>query len=71
MNLLDHAKRVNESFGMVHQLNLRALRSYLKEQPEVNIVKEIEGINNPSLLRSLWEAGLIAPFQNAVLKKLE
>jgi len=50
---------------------LRGLRLYLKEHFEAEIVGEISDIIEAPLLRALWEAGLRAPFQEAVLKQLD
>lgn len=50
---------------------LRGLRLYLKENPEGSLIKEIEGITEPPLLRALWEAGLRAPLQEAVMQQLD
>lgn len=65
------AKSVAESYGLLHQGNLRALRSYIKTTSEEDLVKEIESIGEAVLLRALWEAGLSSELQNAVLKRLE
>lgn len=50
---------------------LRGLRLYLNEHTEQEIVKEIGDIIEAPLLRALWEAGLRAPFQEAVMVQLE
>ena len=71
MSLRNEAIRVVEAQGLAHQLALRGLRFYLKEHREEAVVKEISDIIEAPLLRVLWEAGLRAPFQEAVMKQLE
>ena len=70
MSLKQLAESVSESRGLVHQMNLRALRSYLKTTPEEMILREIKDITWPRALRALWEAGLSQLLQDAVLKRL-
>jgi len=70
MSLKSLAKRVAESFGLLHQVNLRALRLYIKEHTEEELLKEIAGIDEGKQLRILWEAGLSARLQDAVLGQL-
>lgn len=64
-------KTVSESPGLLHQANLRALRLYLKTTPENQVLTEIKQISNVAYLRTLWEAGLTATQQLAVINKLE
>ena len=71
MRLERLAKSVAESYGMLHQLELRALRSYIKTTPEEDLVKQIAEIKEVILLRTLWEAGLSSVLQAAVLERLE
>jgi len=70
MNLKRHLEAVSESFGLIHQVKLRALRLYLKETDEAMLIREIDAIDEPKVLRVLWEAGLNSRLQEAVLKKL-
>lgn len=63
--------RVVELKGLAHNLALRGLRQYLKEHRDDEMVREISDIIEAPLLRALWEAGLRAPFQEAVMKQLE
>lgn len=71
MNLRRYAIRVVETGGLLHQANLRALRGYLKREPEEHLVKEVSDIREAPLLRALWEAGLSSRMQDEVLKQLE
>lgn len=71
MRLYRLAKSVSESFGLLHQSNLRVLRNYIKVTPEEELVKEMVEIKEVALLRTLWEAGLSSGLQDVVLEKLE
>jgi len=64
------AIRVVETYGLVHQVNLRALRSYIKTHTEEELLGEIRDIKESPLLRALWEAGLSQRLQDEVLKQL-
>ena len=64
------AKSVAESGGLVHQLKLRGLRSYIKTTSEEELARQIAGLKDIVLLRTLWEAGLSSRLQAAVLIKL-
>lgn len=52
-------------------MTLRALRYYLKTEPEENLIKEIQDMLNARQLRALWEAGLSSRLQEQVLFQLE
>lgn len=67
----EYAEGVYRSVGLVHVTLLAALRLHLKVIPTDQLVKEIKAIKNPDYLRSLWEAGLRQPLQDAVLARLE
>lgn len=71
MRLERLAKSVAESYGLLHQSNLRALRVYIKITSEEELIKQVMEIKNTLLLRTLWEAGLSSGLQEAVLKRLE
>jgi len=66
-----YARRVAESVGMEHQIVLRNLRAYIKQTPERELLEAIQVISSPSELRALWEAGLNAALQEAVLKRYD
>jgi len=67
----EYAESVYYAVGLTHMRQLNALRQYLKVTPESQLIKEIKAIRNPDYLRSLWEAGLRQPLQEAVMAKLE
>lgn len=71
MRLERMAKSVAESFGLLHQLNLRALRDYIKTTSEEELERQVMVIKEPALLRALWEAGLSSGLQGAVLERLK
>jgi len=71
MPLLNLAKKVADSFGLAHQINLGVLRHYIKTTSEDKLVEEIKEIKKDSYLRILWEAGLSARLQRAVIRQLE
>lgn len=71
MSLRSLAIKVVETRGLLHSLNLRALRLYIKEHTEEELEKEIKGMETAKQLRALWEAGLSNNLQGAVLKQLE
>jgi len=52
------AKRTRETLGLEHIANLKLLRDYLKRTDPETILREIERITDPDLLKTLWEAGL-------------
>jgi len=70
MSLRRTAIRVVETYGLVHQVNLRALRNYIKTHTEEELLKEIRDIKESPLLRALWEAGLSQRLQDEVLEQL-
>lgn len=57
--------------GMIHLSRLAALRIYLKQVPDNDIILAINKITNLTLLRILWEAGLNATLQTAVLRRTD
>lgn len=71
MPLLDLTKKVADSFGLGHKINLDVLRHYIKTTSENTLAAEISEIDNPGYLRILWEAGLSARLQQEVLQRLE
>jgi len=70
MSLLEfYARRAAETRGLLHLSNLSELRTYLKTTKTEEIIEAIERIEDPRLLRTLWEAGLNRFLQEAVLKR--
>uniref|UniRef100_A0A6M3M2F9 Uncharacterized protein n=1 Tax=viral metagenome TaxID=1070528 RepID=A0A6M3M2F9_9ZZZZ len=71
MPLLNLTKKVADSFGLGHQINLGVLRYYIKTTSEDKLVEEVKDIKVDKYLRILWEAGLSTELQKVVLKQLE
>lgn len=71
MTLKRYVKSTSETFGLLHQLKLRALRNYIKTTSEEQLEKELRDIEDTKLLRTLWEAGLSARLQEVVLEQLK
>lgn len=71
MNLRQYIIRVQETGGLMRQANIRALRDYLRSQPDIGLVREIKGLETSRQLRVLWEAGLSAALQKATTDRLE
>ncbi len=71
MSLRRYAIRVVETRGLLHQVTLRALRLYIKTHTDEELIKEIKDMETAPQLRALWEAGLNARLQEAVLGRLE
>jgi len=69
-NIGEYAESVYYSHGLTHMMQLNALRQYLKTTQVDQLIKEIKTIRNPDYLRSLWEAGLSLPLQEAVMARL-
>jgi len=72
MSLLEYyARKAAETRGLLHLSNLSELRTYLKTTKIEELTEAIEKIEDPRLLRTLWEAGLNRFLQEAVLKRME
>ena len=66
-----YANRVVTTGGLEHQIMLLALRGYIKETPEEELLKSIKETYRSEQLRAMWEAGLNATLQQAVLAREE
>ena len=66
-----YANRVYETAGLQHQTALWALRSYIKATPEKELLDDIKETHRSEQLRAMWEAGLNATLQQAVLAREE
>jgi len=66
-----YARQVVETRAFLHQLHLRRLRAYIKAAPLGRLLQEIREITDLNILRALWEAGLPADLQAAVLRRAE
>jgi len=71
MTLQKLVARVVETYGLLHQTNLRALRYYINTTPEDDVAEEIREITSGKELRTLWEAGLNTRLQEVVLEQLK
>ncbi|MBU2249574.1 MAG: hypothetical protein KKD77_22700 [Gammaproteobacteria bacterium] len=71
MPLLNLTKKVADSFGLAHKINLEVLRHYIKTTSEEKLIEEIKEIKDASYFRFLWEAGLSAGLQQVVLQQLK
>lgn len=71
MPLLNLTKKVADSFGLAHKIELDVLRHYIKTTTEKTLIWEIGHIQNAAYLRILWEAGLSARLQDVVLEQLK
>lgn len=67
--LAKYIKRAKETKGWIHIANIVALRHYMKEVPEKELLTAIAELNNQQSLRTLIEAGLRQPYLNAVLRR--
>jgi len=66
-----YLKKAAEELGLRHIQAMYSLRAYLKLTKLEDLLDAIKLIEEPDLLRLLWEAGLPAPLQRAVLDQLE
>jgi len=71
MQLKRLAQRTADATGLAHTRNLLVLRHYIKSTPETSLLEQVEKIDEVRLLRILWEAGLSANMQEAVLYQIE
>jgi len=67
--LEEYTWRTFQSKGLMHQRNLEILRNYLKTTPEDDVIYAIDRINRIEQLKTLWEAGLNKPIQEATLRR--
>jgi len=71
MKLQKLAKKVVDTYGLLHQTNLGVLRHYIRTTSEEELAKEIGKMVSWKELRTLWEAGLNTRLQDEVLKRLK
>ena len=71
MPLLNLTKKVADSFGLAHKIELDVLRYYIYTTSHSKLVKEVKKIEDAKYLRILWEVGLSAPLQSVVLHQLD
>jgi hypothetical protein len=70
-SLHEMVKRMMESFGLLRQNWLNALRDQIRRIDEETFTKELQQFKTGEELRILWEAGLNATFQRLVIARLE
>jgi len=66
-----YTTRAAETKGLQHQAVIANLRSYVKTTPMPELLDAIAHINKLEQLKALWEAGLTADLQKAVLRRYE
>lgn len=71
MQLKRLAKRVADARGLEHTRNLIVLRQYIKSTSESSLLEQVEKFDSVRLCRILWEAGLSANMQQAVISQIE
>jgi len=64
-----YAKRVVETRGMMHLIQLARLREYIRTTPIEYLIQEIGKLTDLNQLRALVEAGLRPPLLEAVLRR--
>jgi len=70
MSLIDLCRAAFDSFGLVRLRYIQEIRSYIKAKTETEICDEISYFGNVELLRILWAAGLSAPLQDCVMRRV-
>ncbi|GAJ24845.1 unnamed protein product [marine sediment metagenome] len=71
MKLEKLSRKVADSFGLGHQMELGVLRHYIRTTSNIRLTTEIGNIKDAALLRILWEAGLSSELQDVVLERLK
>lgn len=64
-----YARQARNSKGLHHAERMHTLRQYINITPEPKIIEAILHMTDLALLRTLWEAGLRADQQEAVLRR--
>ena len=65
-----YAKQIIETKGTLHLAALEALRSYLKLTSEEEIIRHVNMITDPAILRALIEAGMRGKTHRATISRL-
>lgn len=63
------ALRARRTKGMEHHSNIWALRQYVNNNPDEEIVRQISLITDLEAFPSLWEVGLSASLQAAAVAR--
>jgi len=66
-----HAKQALIVKGVWHLNAIRALREYIRQTSEKDLLEAIDKINDVDVLRTLLEAGLHEPLLTAVTRRAE
>ena len=66
-----YTTRAAETKGLQHQATIANLRNYIKTTPTDQLLDAIAHISRLEQLKALWEAGLTADLQKAVLRRYE
>ena len=66
-----YAKQVRQTKGTQHLAALEALRSYMRLTTEENIIRYVNMITDPDILRTLIEAGMRATTHKTTILRLQ
>ena len=69
--LNDLTRRAAETTGLGHKMIIQGLRDYIKTRTTREMLGDIRYIYRQDQLRALWEAGVNAEIQKAILARLE
>ena len=65
------ARRAARTRGIRHLTAIQALRDYIRESSDEELIKAINRITDMTVLRTLIEAGLRRPLLDAVIARTE
>jgi len=71
MTLSDYTKNCVDSYGLLHTMQIRALRDYLIRTPLEQLIAEVALIPTAASMRALWEAGVPRTLQPAYFERLK
>jgi len=66
-----YINRVDQTHGLIHIMAIRALRKYMNDTPQDEVIADIDMLTKPEHFKALWEAGLNGVLQTAVLRRAE
>ena len=66
-----YCRRATETKGLQHKAVIETLRNFIKQSKPEDLIEQIKLITKQEYLRTLWEAGLTAELQKAVLRRQE
>ena len=70
-SLRELSKRAIETKSILHKAAIQTLRDYIKQTPEIDLMREIYKIEDKNQLRAIWEAGVSQTLQLAIINQLE